>query len=123
MHNNLFHNLINGESKITQDEVRNNVKHQKDKIFIEKIMKEKEIMKIDRQMDEYLCNNVHNVCADNSCREESEKEQKYKLNKERNGHNYEMDTCLDLHDENSEHIDELNQMKRYRHKCGGKNQR
>ena len=33
-------------------------------------MKEKEVMKIDRQMDECSCRNAHNVCANNFCQEE-----------------------------------------------------
>ena len=33
-------------------------------------MKEKEIMKIDRQIDEHLCSNAHKVCDENSCQEE-----------------------------------------------------
>ena len=40
---------------------------------MEKSIKEKEIMKIDRQMDEYLCSNAYKVCANNLSREESEK--------------------------------------------------
>ena len=49
LHNVCVCNLINEASKITQDEIRGNAKHWKDKICTKTIMKEKEIMKIDRQ--------------------------------------------------------------------------
>ena len=74
-------NLINEVIKILQDEVRKNAKNWKDKIFLEKSMKEKEVMKIERQMDECLCSSAYNVSANNLSREESETEWKSKVNK------------------------------------------
>ena len=47
-HDVCLHDLINEENKILQEEVRENAKHWKDKIFMEKSMKEKEVLKIDR---------------------------------------------------------------------------
>ena len=44
--------LITEETKILQVEIKENEKHQKDTFFMENFMKEKEIIKIDRQMGE-----------------------------------------------------------------------
>ena len=73
-------------------------------------MKEKEVLKIDRQMDECLCSNVHDVCANNLSREESETEWKPKINKWNSQIRKEQKT---LHAANKKHIEELNHMKRH----------
>ena len=70
-------------------------------------------MKIDRQMDECLCSNLHNVCANNLSREESETEWKYNINKlnsqirKKRKHLYAV---------NNKHVEELNHIKRYGYK-------
>ena len=107
-----MHNLINEENKILQDEVRENAKHRKDNFFMEKSMKEKEAMKIDRQTDESLCSNVHVFCVNNLSREESETEWKSKINKLNSQIRKER---KHLHAVNNEHIEELNHVKRHGH--------
>ena len=44
------------------------------------------------------------------------KECKYKFNKKRNNHNYEIDMHSDFHDENNKNVEELNQIKRCKFK-------
>ena len=89
-------------------------------------MKEKEVMKIDRQMDECLCSNVCNVCANNLSREESETECESKINKWNPQTRKERKT---LNAVNNEHVEELNHIKRHGYKVrkkyysNGSNQR
>ena len=70
LHDVCLHNLINEEKKL-QDEVRDNAKHWKDKFVMEKSMKEKEVMKTDKQMDECSCRNERIICAKNLSRKKS----------------------------------------------------
>ena len=69
-HNICLRALIIEETKILQIEIKENEKHWKYKCFMEKFMKEKEIMKINRQVDECSCSNVCDACATNLWQEE-----------------------------------------------------
>ena len=61
------------------------------------------------QIDECLYINVHNVCANDLSREESETEWKSKINKWNSQIRKERKT---LHAANNKHVDELNHTKR-----------
>ena len=64
-----------------QNEVKESAKQWKEKFYIEKSMKEEEVMKVNRQVEECLCRNVCNVCSKNLSREESETGWKTTFNK------------------------------------------
>ena len=80
---------------------------------MEKNMKEKEVLNIDRKMDKCLCSNVCNVCAKNLSREEREKKQISKIYKWKSQIRKERNT---LYAENKKIVEELNYIKRHGHK-------
>ena len=77
---------------------------------MEKSRKEKEVMKIERQIDECLCSNACNVCANNLNREESETEWKSKTRKWKSESRKEWNNLVV---ENFAHGAELDHMKRH----------
>ena len=80
-------------------------------------MKKKEVMKIDRQMDECSCRNACDVCSDNLSREESETEWKSKTNKWNSQIRKEQEKIgkegKNSHAANKKHVEELKYMKRH----------